>query len=373
MAQLTLLQRMRITPAVRLEWYRALAALCADGFPLFDALRAMEGEFKRLRHPLVPVVSELVLRMRGSGSNTRTATNGRQRTVGSHLLGLVPTNEATLIEAGERSGDMANGFERAADFVEANARLQGTIRTLMIGPALLILLLIAIQVFFSLKILPTFAEISPRVSWPSYARLYGTMADLAIPIGIGAVILFAALTVGYGVLSRKWTGSMRRWLDRRVWPFTGTAQINSAAMLASLASFVKAGVPFAEAIETLGRSSGPFMRTVYTAIAQELREGKRPHDALLKAHIVNQRFHWLLKLYGQTSDFSGSMSRLSSMFIEAAIKRTTQVFGVISFLVKLAIVGFVAWTMATMFGIVGGVKNSHVIGKVEGSIVIYQG
>ena len=199
------------------------------------------------------------------------------------------------------------------------------------------------------------------------------MADLAIPIGIFGVTVLVLLGVGYGILSRKWTGGIRESLDRNIWPFTGTAQLNSAAMLASLASFVKAGVPFAEAIETLGRSSGPFMKGVYAVIAQELREGKRPHDALVKAHIVDVRFHWLLKLYGQTSDFSGSMSRLSTMFIDAAIKRTTQVFNVISFLVKLAIVAFVAWTMATMFGIVGGVKSSSVIGKVEGSVVIYQG
>ena len=355
---LTIWQRGRITTKIRTDWYTTMSVLCRDGFPVVDSLQEMKIEFARINHPMLPVVSEVLLRLRGSGPDRQKGGGmARTRNLGSELNGLVPTNEALLIESGERAGGLANGLQRAADYVNATNRLGREIKSALIGPGFLLLLLLGILIFFSISILPTFAAISPKHNWPKYARMYGSLADYSIPIAVVIVAGGGALLVGYMKLIRNWIGSFREQLDMRVWPFSAAAQMNSAAMLASLSGFVSAGVPFASAVDLLSQSSDPYMKDVYSQISKDLRSGKRPHLALTQSHIIDKNYHWIINMYGKSSDFSVALSSLSTTFIDFAIEKSRFVFGIIGFIIKLAIVGFVAWTMASMFGIVGSIKG----------------
>ena len=357
---LTRFQRLQLTTTVRLEWYEAMARMSADGFSVADTLAEMQAEYIKIKHPMYPVVREVLLRLRGSGTGRKKSNGNSIRTLGTELNGLVPYNEALLIESGERAGDLANGLRRAAEYVRATNRLGSEVKAALIGPILLLVILLAILVFFSLNVLPTFAEISPRIRWPIWARRYGALADMSIPLTVGLIGGGGLLLAGYLQLAKVWISPTRDRLDMSLWPFTTTAQMNSAAMLASLSGFVNAGVPFSQAIDQLAQSSDPYMKDVYTRIGIELRKGKRPADALANSHIISKQYHWVIRMYGKSTEFDKALASLSTSFVEFAIARTKAIFTVFGFAIKLMIVGFVAWTMASMFGIVGSVKGGAV-------------
>lgn len=363
---LTLYQRLRITTAARLEWYDVFAALTRDGRAVADVLREMQVEFNHVGHPMAPVVNELLARLSGGG----TVKNIKNRSIGSLLTGLVPTNEALLIEAGETTGSIAKGFDAAKDYVTSTNELIKEVKGAMAQPAVLLLILLGVIIFYSVKVLPEFSQMAPRAMWTGRAQLYGRLADAAIPIAVGIVIGGTVLFAVYLKLLKFWTGSVREAMDRHIWPFTTASQINSAAMLASLASFVGAGKPFADAINTLGSNSDPYMGDVYSRIMGSLKKGKSPPEALSECHIIPRKFHWIIRLYGKSTDFASSLKGLSQRFIETAIKRTKAAFDIIGLLVKLLIVGFVAWTMQTQFDIMQAVKGGVRVGE---AVILNQG
>lgn len=354
--KLTFYQRLRISSSVRVEWYRALEAFCRDQLPIAATLSDMQEEFARINHPMLPVVREVLLRMRG-GRAADTPGQGKIQSLGVALAGLVPNNESSLIEAGETSGDVSLGLQRAAEYTEANVRLLREIRGPMMAPAFLMFMLIGILVFLAHWVLPTFAQISARARWPGYARAYGMLADNAIVVAVIVIVGGVLLTTIYLRLIKTWTGDLRDTLDQRLWPFTAVAQINSAAMLMSLSGFIQAGMPFANAIDQLARGSTPYMRDVYRRIHTELRKGRRPDQALAAAHIIDRKFKWMLRLYAKTSEFAPALGNISNRFTEFAISRSSAVFKVIGFGVQLLVVGFIAWTMLSMFGILQSVKG----------------
>lgn len=355
--KLSFYQRLRITPAVRVEWYRALEAFCRDQLPIATTLTDMQEEFVKINHPMLPIVKEVLLRMRGRRSPD-AAAQGRIQTLGVALYGLVPANESSLIEAGESSGDVALGLKRAAVHTEATVQLIKEIRGPMVGPVFLMVMLLGILIFLANWVLPTFVQISNPSRWPSYARAYGTLADNAILIAAIIVVCGVFGLIGYLKIIKVWTGDLRDRLDQNIWPFTAVAHINSAAMLSSLSGFIQAGMPFATAVQQLERGSNPYMRDVYRRLHTELRKGRSPDQALSASHLIDSRFKWMLRLYAKTSEFAPALENISTRFTEFAIKRSSVVFKIIGFIVQLLIVGFIAWTMLSLFGILQSVKGA---------------
>lgn len=354
-------QRLRITSKLRVEWYETMAQMCADGFAVADSLADMQAEFSKINHPMLPVVRELLLRLRGSGTGRKFTGNSsaQSRTLGTELNGLVPTNEALLIESGERAGNLELGLRQAAEYVTAKNQLGSEVKTALLGPAQLLMILLGILIGFSIYIFPNLEGISPRSRWPAMARRYAALADSAIPLTLLIVVGGVLLALGYMWLIKNWKGSTRDKFDKYLWPFTTTARLNSAAMLASLSGFVNAGVPFSKAIDYLAGSSDPYMADVYARLAIDLRKGSRPAVALINCHIMPESFHWKIAQYGKSSAFDRALASMSRTFIQHAIVNTKAIFSIISFLFKLMIVGFAAWTMASMFGIFGSVKGGR--------------
>lgn len=346
---------------MRMEFYLTLERLVRDGKPIMDCLVRMRAEFDRIKHPLAPLVTIVVNRMRGANDRGRQGNAGdRQRTLGSEIRGLVPQNESQLIEAGEASGDLPNGLARAAEHVRRSGEMGKAVKMAMLGPVLNLVMLCGLLIFFSVWILPTFETIAPRVKWPLFARNYARLSDVSIPLAVFVLSgLFGAM-YAFARLNLNWKGSGRRFMDRNVWPFTTAAQVNSAAMLTSLAGFVAAGVPFATAVQMLKDASAPYMRWIYTRLLNDLREGMRPEEALIRCHIIHERNHWLIKLYGDSSDFAGALTQISAQLAEYTVVRTKVAFSIVGFFVKLVIAGVIVWTFATMFGIVGSIRNPSV-------------
>jgi type II secretory pathway component PulF len=356
-ARLTRWQKLRITPRARQDWYDAMARALDDGKPVQAVLERLQAEYRRAGQPLAPLLRELLQRRAGTPVGSGRTIPLRV-TVGTDLAGLVPGTEAQLVDAGESCGRLADGFRHAAAYLRTVRRLRGEVVGPLQEPLLLVLLLLVVLVFFSLEVLPVFTSIAPRPLWPRTARLYGGLADHAIAIAAVTVGVLLAAGIGFMRLAARWTGRLRVLFDRYVFPFTLATRLQGAALLASLSGFVAAGLPFDAALQQLHSGSSRYMRAAYAQLRASLRDAATPEEALCRLHLIDVRYHWMIRLYADSSDFAGAMARIAQEVTENAIARTRATFAAVNLVLKLLVAAFVVWTMGSLLGIVQSVRSS---------------
>ena len=385
MSGLTLWQRVQITSSLRLEWYLVLAKLSKEGLPLYDTLKIMHLEFKRLGHPLFPLVSLVLLGLRGedwgqrqmenqkqsqtqwlmqlqmqlqmqrplSGLSSAQISTTRRRTLGSELRPHVPISEALLIEAGDMSGRLHLGLESAAQLLSQRLSLYDRVLKALLRPLGYGLLMWVLMLFLSLKILPEFERTRPKVNWPREALELAWVCDHVL---LGSWIMASLLVVlGLGLMwfLPEGTPRIRAWLDRWIWPFQLYASFQGACFLLALSAFIQAGSGFTQAVQSIHLTATPYMAHQCKALLHALKMGKTPQVALCELSILHPKHHWLILVYGLSQDTPKAYERIAKEIFLSVDRWLMGVLGHVLGHVMLFLVGvMVCWIYWAMFEIV---------------------
>lgn len=346
---LTFLQRLQISTEDRKEWYRAMAKITADGLPLFDALERMGREFTKHRNPLAPLVETVLLRLRGAGTSR---SGPKRRTLGTELTGLVPYDEALLIQSGDNSGQVAAGLANAVTLVETKGKMMTTVLGSMMKPFGYLLAMIGLLLFFSIKLLPSFEKVRPRDQWPASAQLLGTVAD-NVPLIVGGVIaLLVFAVVLLTVVVPRWDSETREWCDRHAPPFNLIAGLYGASFLTSLSGYIGAGTSFVEGVDGIKATATPYMKMQCSKLMMLMKAGKRPEEALCRLSIVPARYHWIISVYAMSGDSAAAYKTISEEMMRSVLKFIDRLFGlVLGNFMLLTIGGVLFWIYSSMFGI----------------------
>lgn len=354
------LERSQISAKAREDWYRALSKTAADGLPVYDVLVRMEKDFALTKHPLTPLVRDLLWKQRGGKTVSKGESGSSNRTLGTQLVGLVPDNEAMLIQAGAVSGNLAAGLWNAADLVATQGKMRATVVGSLMKPIGYIAALIGLLLFFSTSLLPKFEQGRPRSRWPAEAQLLGVVADNVglVTGGIIALMVLALVVVLW--LGPNWTGPRREWCDRKLFPFTLMASLNGASLLTSLSGYISAGTPFTTAIETIRSSANPYMKTQCDRLMGFMKSGMKNEEALTRLSMVQPRYHWIINVYGLSGDASTAYRSIAAEMVERTQAFVRNLFdGVISKLLMLLVGAVLMWIYLSMFGIAdSGIKKA---------------
>jgi len=297
--KLSFWQQFQINDDHRRKLYGALAKVAGDGKSWYGALEVMGAEFAKAKHPLAPLSKIVLMRMRGAGVSRPGQV---RRTLGSELAGMVPADEAMLIQAGENSGLMAAGLTNAADLVVSKGRLKSAVINALKNPVGYFAALMGVLIYISVTLLPQFEKSKPRAYWTDDGQILGTVSDNVTLIVGGCVALVIAAGAALQWVVPRWTGQLRAKADRYVFPFPLIAEINGAAFLKTLAGYIAAGTPFAEAVKNVSVSATPYMQEQCGKILDMMRAGMRPEAALCQLPIVPQKYHWIIKVYAMSED-----------------------------------------------------------------------
>jgi type II secretory pathway component PulF len=350
---LTYLERSAITSQHREEFYRIMAKLAADGLPSYEVLNHLGREFKRIKHPLSPLIIHVMLGLRGGGgASSGNGSQGRRSTVGSMLMGLVPDSEAMLIQSGESNGLIAAGYENAADLIAAQREIGASIKSALAKPFGYLVALVALLLFFGLKLLPSFERTSPRASWPADARVLGSIADNVYWITgslVGAVILVA---VALAWIVPRWDGELRNAFDRKVFPFTVISSVYGASLLTSLAGYINAGTPFVNAVQHIRTIANPYMQMQCTLLMNAMKKGKTPEEGLIQLSLLPVRYHWVISVYGMSSHAGQAYKEIAREMLRLVKNRLYFIFDSVLKNLLMAIVGgMLFWIYLSMFSI----------------------
>lgn len=351
---LTFLERLQIDAKVRREWYDVLASMTDEKtrMPVASALRKMNEEFKTTRHPMAPLVRELILRMTGGG---RPGASESLR-LGDSLKGMVPANEATMIKSGEQLGNVSKGLRQASYYVGSADGLVEQVRMAMALSGTYVLVVFAMYVFFAIDLLPQMELVSKRSSWPVAAQRFGYVADHIFIFGAVIIGLISGVWMLVKYLSKNWHGRGRDFADRYIWPFTTIRLMNSSGLLLGLSGFIQAGSPFDTAIGSMSETADPYMKSKYQAIRRAGKSGKEDFNALLESGLVPEDRAWIIRCYGETSDFGEAIEKIAREFVAYATTKTARMAKRLNLVAMFVVAANIGWVATTVASIVKSVK-----------------
>ncbi|WP_130537719.1 type II secretion system F family protein [Thiomicrorhabdus indica] len=337
-------EQILVTDQVRLEWYESISGIIHKGIPLTDALKDMERDFKKVRHPLSPLIKEVNRRLRGG--------SGQALSITASLKGLIPQGEYMLIHAGESSGNLEAGFTNAKKTIENKEKLTKTLTASLIKPLMYIAALIVLLLFFSIKVLPGFEEVKPRYEWPYSAQLFAQVADMSVYISIGIVAFIAAVFFGIRFLLPRWTGESREFADRNIPIFGLMSQIESTRFLNSIEGYISAGVPLSDAIKHIRSGSSNYIQYQCELVMRSIRQGKTTAQALTALSMIPPKYHWIINVYSRMGSDSKAFLIIVEKIEKTVFSRLQFIFGnVLSSLLLALVGGVIGWVYMSLLSI----------------------
>ena len=185
-----------------------------------------------------------------------SADNGVSLADAVKQCGRFPNYVCGLLEVGERSGRTEEALSALARYYEDRARLDHQVRSALLYPAILLIIMLAVIGVLLIKVLPVFNEVYAYLGASLTGIAGGLLSlgralDAAMPVLcviLGAVVLFLILFAAIPSFREKLTGAWRsRMGDRGV-----SRKINTACFAQSLSMGLSSGLPLEEALTLAG-------------------------------------------------------------------------------------------------------------------------
>ncbi|MBA1203690.1 type II secretion system inner membrane protein GspF [Pseudomonas capeferrum] len=267
-------RRQRLTRAQLCELTRQLSTLVGAGIALVDALATLERQLRQ------PALHGLLVSLRGSLAEGLGLARSLARQ-GAPFTGLY----CALVEAGERSGRLAQVLERLADHLEQVQRQQHKARTALIYPSVLMGVSLAVVVGLMTFVVPKLTEqfAHSGQSLPLLTSLLIGLSQGLVMAGPWLLGLGLLLALGASWLLRKPQWCLRRdqWLLRL--PRIGTLLqvLESARLARSLAILVGSGVALLEALQVATATvNNRRVRLALEQVGRQVQGGTSLHRAL---------------------------------------------------------------------------------------------
>lgn len=290
---------------------RQLATLLAAGLTVEQALSALieQAERDSERHLLAAVRGEVI------GGQTLA------RALGRHPAAF-PEVYLTLVDAGERSGRLAEVLARLAEYTEDREQLRGKVALAFVYPTLVTIVAVTVVTGLLVYVVPQVVQVFRNtnqalplltralIGLSDFLRAYGWVVILAI----GAAVLGARAALAVPHLRERW----HRWLLRM--PVVGSLYrgLNTARLAATLAILVGSSVPLLSALRAAaGAVSNLPMRAALREAAARVQEGA----GLARSLAVSKLFPPLMVHMIASGEASG---RLGEMLERTALQQTRE-------------------------------------------------
>ncbi len=299
---------------------RSLAAMTEAGMPLLRAMEIVGDQTRSQR--LSVAIRDMVRDIRG-GSTFRDAIAKHPSIFSAFWVGLV--------ETGEASGQLTKSLEQIGAYLEKAGSVQRKVVSALMYPMMLMFVSVGAVLVFTLKIIPTFADLFSSFG----ARLpFLTIAVIAFSGFLRRYLLVSvAAIVGFWFLVSFYIRTKPgRWqfdkLKLRMPVIGPVIQALVAQEFASnLGTLLKAGVPILHALEIVITTCG---NTVVASVLQHVRfavrEGRPLAEPLSHTDVFPIMVSQMIAVGEQTGKLSNMLDELSRYYQEqvaTAVERMT--------------------------------------------------
>lgn len=239
-----------------------------------------------------------------------------------------PTYVCTLIAVGETAGTLEQALEALASYYHNRARLAARLRSAIVYPTVLLLVLLTVMTVLLVWVLPVFDQVYAQLG-AGLTGLAGAMLTLGVGIrkALPAVLTVALLLLGAlaipGIRNPIKISLQKHWGDNGV-----AGKINRARFLQALSMAFRSGMTPYEAAETAASlAETPDFQRCCTQCCRSLEQGESLAQALRETGMLSAAHCRLLEAGARSGREEQILTQLAHQLLEEseeALQRQTE-------------------------------------------------
>lgn len=320
--------RLALSPDLRAQIYTTLAMLLENKVPLVRALDKLYEVHSDGGKDNYAAASIFLAEAR--------AIIREGKPLSEAFGNYISTEEASIIQAGERSGRLREAFRDAIDNIKRKKQIRSAIRSGAAYPIVLSILLGFMLYIVAKRLMPTLAKavdldtLSGATHWLNVISSafinYGVLAGVVSAVAIGAIAWSLP----------NLTGRLRVRLDRLP-PWSIYRANHGSAFLLNVAVMLQSGIKLLDALQQLYDNAEPYMRERIGAAIQGIQRGRNLGEALADTDMdfPDRAAVRLLRLLAGNSGFEQSLQNFAIQWADdtvARVQATMRIFFMVSIL-----------------------------------------
>lgn len=271
--------------------------------------------------------------------------------------GVFPEMFVAMVAAGEASGTLDQMFTRLSDhFANAN-KTANKIKSAMVYPIILGVLLIAVIVMLFVAILPSFGDMMPEEDMSALSKALMAFSDSLINQWYVYVIVIAALIFGIILIMR--TPSMRlRWDEILLKiPKVGklVATMYTGTFARNMANLFGAGLQMVDCIEkSISVVNNSYVKMRFKEVVADIKLGESMSKAIEKTGIFEGMFTSIIYVGEESGTLDVILSKAADYYDEEADSAVGKLVGmmepVMIIIMGIAIGVFLAGMFPMLYG-----------------------
>ena len=322
------------------EIYTQFASFIEDGFTPYRTAEALAIEYGRDSRDKRGQFYRYMARQLKEGDEIAKA-----------LRGVVPETDLFVLESAEKTGLLAEGFNRLIYFNEQSGILKDKMLSLF-KPLALAAAALGILYGFATGVLPGFTTMVPEDEWGGGTTSLIAMGEwleiYTLPILAGITIYFV---VSMAMLTRLTSPIRDKYLNRFFPPWSFYQIFTSNSFLLTLGTIMESGIRLNQALPMIKEYSGAYLANHIDRMEQSVKEGATD-GAAVATDLFDKESKLLLRVFGRGNQFDKQVQKIAKRSMEAAMRRIDRIVEVANTTMKIAIAGIIIWIVSGIGGVV---------------------
>lgn len=340
--------RFQFNSRVRKNMYQSFADYLGQGIPINDIVTMLAVSIVKAKASSqmfqVKILDDLARQM-STGIDFSDA-----------LAKWVPLPEVMSIRAGMKSGDPVTGMRNTIDALDASSSMMSTIVGKLTYPAILLLALCGLIFFFSVAILPKIGSVMDPSTWPPPAKKLDAMSTFVREDWYVVVIVMVGLSILVNWSLSRVVGPVRKILDK-IPPYSFYKAFHAANILISLASLMRSGIPYVNALEELAKLSTPYLRKHLNQIIYNMSDGRDIGEAM-DTGLFSTEMMVSIHMMSQNADFQAAINEIGRAAVARSIDRISAISGLLNGVALMGVTGYVGWVYYALFTVSNAMSQS---------------
>ena len=333
----------------RLEFYRIIRTFTQNGISIQTSLRLYGNMIQKYNNDTsMKFVVDDILAMMADGVRFERA-----------IAFWIPTQESAIIEAS--SHDVAIACEVVTKFAENMTSIKSALVGALTYPVVMVFVLIGSLLSFSEFVLPLMVKLSPPQNWPPMAKnLYALTTFIHNNLLFIAVMLITITVLSISSLSRFTFMPARNILDKLP-PWNIYKPYTATTFLIALASMLKTGSSFNNAIHKMGITATPYLMHFLKKIVIRLGAGSGFGESLVIG-LFEGNLLISLTVFATTNNLEKGIKFLADENLEEQRLVFIKKGRILGYTMMIAVTAVIGWVMLSLYGIQSSVQTGSIGG-----------
>jgi type IV pilus assembly protein PilC len=342
----------RVKSKDKVLFSRQLSTLINAGLPLVQSLRNVGDQTTNKR--FVGVINEVIADVEGGMSLSQSL--GKHPEVFNRVY-------VSLIAAGEASGTLDAALERLATQQEKDADLVSKVRSALVYPIIVLVVMFAVVGFMLVKVLPQVKVLYdglPGAQLPLVTKILLFVSDSLIKYWYVAIIVAVIIAV-FGTRFARTSGG-RRVMDTaklKVWPVGSLfIKMYMARLARTSTTLVSSGVPLIQVLEITAEAvNNLHIEDAIMRSAEKVKGGKALSDSLAAEPVILTLVPNMIRIGEQSGSLEKMLEKIADYYEKEVDNQVKAISTIIEpvLMVILGIMAFiiVAAVLLPVYGLAG--------------------